>query len=81
MQMQVLPSVQPFHAIAYPIDAMLALEIRNISSEFERVVNHSATCSFVLSYLTTVPTLAQEAIHLKFMAEEFTIINWRCSTP
>jgi hypothetical protein len=28
MQMRLLPSVQPFHAIAYPIDAMLALEIR-----------------------------------------------------
>jgi hypothetical protein len=51
IQMQVLPSVQPFHAIAYPIDAMLALEIRYISSEFERVVIHSATCSFVLSYI------------------------------
>lgn len=28
LQMSVLPSVQPFHAIAYPIDPMLALEIR-----------------------------------------------------
>lgn len=28
MQMRLLPSVQPFHAIAYPIDSMLALEIR-----------------------------------------------------
>ncbi|KAH9315388.1 hypothetical protein KI387_024015 [Taxus chinensis] len=27
MKMSVLPSVQPFHAIAYPIDPMLALEI------------------------------------------------------
>lgn len=27
-QMSVLPSVQPFHAIAYPIDPILALEIR-----------------------------------------------------
>lgn len=27
-QMSLLPSVQPFHAIAYPIDPMLALEIR-----------------------------------------------------
>ncbi|KAJ7549349.1 hypothetical protein O6H91_07G049600 [Diphasiastrum complanatum] len=27
IKMQVLPSVQPFHAIAYPIDPMLALEI------------------------------------------------------
>jgi hypothetical protein len=27
-QMSVLPSVQPFHAIAYPIDPLLALEIR-----------------------------------------------------
>lgn len=26
--MSVLPSVQPFHAIAYPIDPMLALDIR-----------------------------------------------------
>jgi protein O-GlcNAc transferase len=28
LQMSVLPSVQPFHAIAYPIDPLLALEIR-----------------------------------------------------
>lgn len=28
IQMSVIPSVQPFHAIAYPIDPMLALEIR-----------------------------------------------------
>ncbi|KAJ4845650.1 hypothetical protein Tsubulata_036225 [Turnera subulata] len=27
LQMSVIPSVQPFHAIAYPIDPMLALEI------------------------------------------------------
>ena len=27
-QMSLLPSVQPFHAIAYPIDPMLALDIR-----------------------------------------------------
>lgn len=27
-QMSVIPSVQPFHAIAYPLDPMLALEIR-----------------------------------------------------
>lgn len=27
-QMSVLPSVQPFHAIAYPLDPMLALDIR-----------------------------------------------------
>jgi len=28
--MSVIPSVQPFHAIAYPIDPMLALEIRTL---------------------------------------------------
>jgi hypothetical protein len=28
LQMSILPSVQPFHAIAYPINPMLALEIR-----------------------------------------------------
>ena len=28
MQMWLLPSVQPFHAIGYTIDVMLALEIR-----------------------------------------------------
>lgn len=27
-QMSVLPSVQPFHAIAYPLDPLIALEIR-----------------------------------------------------
>lgn len=30
LQMCVLPSVQPFHAIAYPIDPLLALDIRSV---------------------------------------------------
>nr|CAN80393.1 hypothetical protein VITISV_001595 [Vitis vinifera] len=34
LQMSVLPSVQPFHAIAYPIDPLLALDIRYLSSDF-----------------------------------------------
>jgi protein O-GlcNAc transferase len=40
IKMSVLPSVQPFHAIAYPIDPMLALEIRYRCITF---------CSLVLS--------------------------------
>ncbi|KAA3480326.1 putative UDP-N-acetylglucosamine--peptide N-acetylglucosaminyltransferase SEC [Gossypium australe] len=35
----VIPSVQPFHAIAYPIDPMLALEIRQV---FRKYAAHSS---------------------------------------
>lgn len=37
--MSVLPSVQPFHAIAYPIDPMLALEIRYRCTTFCSLVS------------------------------------------
>jgi hypothetical protein len=54
MQMRVLPSVQPFHAIAYPIDAMLALEIRYMSSELREL--QIALSHFLLSsYLQNAP--------------------------
>jgi len=38
--MSVLPSVQPFHAIAYPIDPLLALEISR---------KYAAHCSLIAS--------------------------------
>ncbi|CAL9072695.1 unnamed protein product [Musa textilis] len=40
IKMSVLPSVQPFHAIAYPIDRMLALEISR---------KYAAHCSLIAS--------------------------------
>ncbi|XP_074589523.1 uncharacterized protein LOC141845357 [Curcuma longa] len=40
IKMSVLPSVQPFHAIAYPIDTMLALEISR---------RYAAHCSIIAS--------------------------------
>ncbi|XXG78697.1 hypothetical protein AAC387_Pa08g2590 [Persea americana] len=40
IKMSVLPSVQPFHAIAYPIDPMLALEISK---------KYAAQCSLIAS--------------------------------
>ncbi|KAG6529291.1 hypothetical protein ZIOFF_011488 [Zingiber officinale] len=40
IKMSVLPSVQPFHAIAYPIDKMLALEISR---------RYAAHCSIIAS--------------------------------
>ncbi|XP_047337192.1 probable UDP-N-acetylglucosamine--peptide N-acetylglucosaminyltransferase SEC isoform X2 [Impatiens glandulifera] len=46
IKMSVIPSVQPFHAIAYPIDSMLALEISR---------KYAAQCSIVASRYT-LPT-------------------------
>uniref|UniRef100_A0A2P2LLJ1 protein O-GlcNAc transferase n=1 Tax=Rhizophora mucronata TaxID=61149 RepID=A0A2P2LLJ1_RHIMU len=42
----VLPSVQPFHAIAYPIDSILALEISR---------KYAAHCSFIASRFALPP--------------------------
>lgn len=42
-QMSLLPSVQPFHAIAYPLDPMLALEIRlGINKIFKCIITDDA---------------------------------------
>ncbi|KAL5703262.1 protein O-GlcNAc transferase [Ranunculus cassubicifolius] len=46
IKMSVLPSVQPFHAIAYPIDPKLALEIS---------VKYAAHCSLIASRYTFPP--------------------------
>ncbi|PPS01368.1 hypothetical protein GOBAR_AA19296 [Gossypium barbadense] len=45
-QMSVLPSVQPFHAIAYPIDPMLALDISR---------KYAAHCSLIASRFALPP--------------------------
>jgi hypothetical protein len=60
MQMRVLPSVQPFHAIAYPIDAMLALEIRYMSSELREMQIALSNVFFVSSYLQNAPAVLHE---------------------
>ncbi|XP_043709436.1 probable UDP-N-acetylglucosamine--peptide N-acetylglucosaminyltransferase SEC [Telopea speciosissima] len=46
IKMSVLPSVQPFHAIAYPIDPMLALEISR---------KYAAHCSLIASRYSLSP--------------------------
>lgn len=42
-QISVLPSVQPFHAIAYPIDPLLALEIRYSNFPLVYALQNDAT--------------------------------------
>ncbi|KAH8974053.1 hypothetical protein BDL97_01G081800 [Sphagnum fallax] len=56
IQMQVLPSVQPFHAIAYPIDAMLALEISRKYAEH---------CSLIASRFGAQSFTHPPATHVK----------------
>jgi hypothetical protein len=56
MQMRVLPSVQPFHAIAYPIDAMLALEIS------QKYAEH---CSLIASRFGAQSFNHPPAVHVK----------------
>ncbi|XP_041011702.1 probable UDP-N-acetylglucosamine--peptide N-acetylglucosaminyltransferase SEC [Juglans microcarpa x Juglans regia] len=46
IKMSVIPSVQPFHAIAYPIDPMLALEISR---------KYAAHCSIIASRYSLPP--------------------------
>ncbi|XP_057479799.1 probable UDP-N-acetylglucosamine--peptide N-acetylglucosaminyltransferase SEC [Actinidia eriantha] len=46
LKMSVIPSVQPFHAIAYPLDPMLALEISR---------KYAAHCSVVAARYTLPP--------------------------
>jgi hypothetical protein len=60
IKMRVLPSVQPFHAIAYPIDAMLALEIRYMSSELREMQIALSNVFFVSSYLQNAPAVLHE---------------------
>ncbi|KAJ7526666.1 hypothetical protein O6H91_16G018000 [Diphasiastrum complanatum] len=54
IKMQVLPSVQPFHAMAYPIDAMLALEISGKYAEYSTLVASRFTVQS-LSHPAPVP--------------------------
>jgi protein O-GlcNAc transferase len=49
--MQVLPSVQPFHAIAYPIDTMLALEIRCVPLYMNANINVYALLFYHIIYI------------------------------
>ncbi|XP_043720341.1 probable UDP-N-acetylglucosamine--peptide N-acetylglucosaminyltransferase SEC [Telopea speciosissima] len=56
IKMSVLPSVQPFHAIAYPIDPILALEISR---------KYAAHCSLIASRYTLPTFLPPPAIPIK----------------
>ncbi|GJM85031.1 hypothetical protein PR202_ga00759 [Eleusine coracana subsp. coracana] len=56
LQMQVLPSVQPFHAIAYPIDPMLALEISR---------KYAAHCSVIASRFGLPPFVHPPPVPVK----------------
>ncbi len=75
MQMRVLPSVQPFHAIAYPIDAMLALEIRYYCFRIWECNN----MLLVIADFTMVLTWHERVMHLEFFVREFsasTALDW-----
>jgi protein O-GlcNAc transferase len=54
--MSVLPSVQPFHAIAYPIDPMLALEISR---------KYAAHCSLIASRFGMPPFVHPPPVPVK----------------
>ncbi|KAE8667193.1 putative UDP-N-acetylglucosamine--peptide N-acetylglucosaminyltransferase SEC [Hibiscus syriacus] len=49
LQTSAIPSVQPFHAIAYPIDPMLALDIRQVGRKY------AAHCSVIASRYSLSP--------------------------
>ncbi|KAG8054227.1 hypothetical protein GUJ93_ZPchr0001g30703 [Zizania palustris] len=55
IKMSILPSVQPFHAIAYPIDATLALEIsRTYAAHYSLVASRFGLPTF--THPSAVPT-------------------------
>jgi protein O-GlcNAc transferase len=56
IKMSVLPSVQPFHAIAYPIDPMLALEISR---------KYAAHCSLIASRFGMPPFVHPPPVPVK----------------
>lgn len=56
IKMRVLPSVQPFHAIAYPIDPLLALDISRQYAEH---------CSLVASRFNVLPFSHASAVPIK----------------
>ncbi|KAK8545493.1 hypothetical protein V6N13_066771 [Hibiscus sabdariffa] len=56
INMSVLPSVQPFHAIAYPIDPMLALDISR---------KYAAHCSMIASRFSLPPFNHPAPIRIK----------------
>uniref|UniRef100_A0A0D9VG28 Probable UDP-N-acetylglucosamine--peptide N-acetylglucosaminyltransferase SPINDLY n=1 Tax=Leersia perrieri TaxID=77586 RepID=A0A0D9VG28_9ORYZ len=56
IKMSVLPSVQPFHAIAYPIDPMLALEISR---------KYAAHCSLIASRFGLPPFVHPSPVPVK----------------
>jgi len=58
-QMSVLPSVQPFHAIAYPIDPLLALEIRYHQYHPNVVVNRNGVKNFIHLFIIILYSLFQ----------------------
>lgn len=65
--MSLLPSVQPFHAIAYPIDPILALEIRYDT--------HSGSifcgCGRMSHFLLYVSCSCKYAAHCSVVASRF----------
>lgn len=76
-QMSVLPSVQPFHAIAYPIDPLLALEIRY--SNFPLVYAFENECrplNFSLGYYSR-----SYASHCLKIASRFSLPSFNHPPP
>lgn len=76
-QMSVLPSVQPFHAIAYPIDPLLALEIRCSISPFAYALqNECSSLKFFLCYCSR-----SYASHCLKIASRFSLPSFNHPSP
>lgn len=82
-QMSVLPSVQPFHAIAYPIDPLLALEIR-YHQDLPNVVltGMDSRISFIYSLLFCIPSSSRKyAAHCSLIASRFALPPFNHPAP
>ncbi|XP_038698226.1 probable UDP-N-acetylglucosamine--peptide N-acetylglucosaminyltransferase SEC isoform X2 [Tripterygium wilfordii] len=73
INMSVLPSVQPFHAIAYPIDPLLALEIsRKYAAHCSIIASRFALSPF--NHLASVPVKQEggsERLRVGYVSSDF----------
>ncbi|CAN0892128.1 Probable UDP-N-acetylglucosamine--peptide N-acetylglucosaminyltransferase SEC [Linum grandiflorum] len=69
-QSSVLPSVQPFHAIAYPLDPMLALEIsRKYAAHCSMIAARFALAPF--NHPPPVPVHGNERLKVGYVSSDF----------
>lgn len=79
-QMSVIPSVQPFHAIAYPLDPILALDIRSGTMLHGRCVLMSSCSSIIL--LTFCPFSSRKyAAHCSVIAARYSLPPFNHPAP